>query len=78
MAVVTKAVRGASEAKAAGYSDVQLFIKAPNVTKEGLLDFAQTGPLTRIPTERTISEINVMTKDGWVVLPDPSFLGEGI
>jgi hypothetical protein len=56
-----------AEVKAAnrGYSGVRAFIEAPNVSKAALLDFAKK-ELAGMPSKGVLSEINVLTRDGWV------------
>ena len=56
-----------AEVKAAkrGYSGVRAFIEAPNVSKAALLDFAKK-ELAGMPSNGVLSEINVLTRDGWV------------
>ncbi|WP_437722030.1 RHS repeat domain-containing protein [Sorangium sp. So ce861] len=67
-AVLTHASKAEKQAAKASYSGVRLFIEAPNVGKEALLDFASKGPLSRIPTQGVISEIHVLTQNGWVMI----------
>ncbi|WP_437776708.1 RHS repeat domain-containing protein [Sorangium sp. So ce1097] len=67
-AVLTHASKAEAKAAKASYSGVRLFIEAPNVGKEALLDFASKGPLSKIPTQGTISEIHVLTQNGWVMI----------
>ena len=67
-AVLRKASEAESQASRAGYSGVELFIKAPNVGEAQLLDFARKGPLVEIPNQGTISSITVFTRDGVVRL----------
>jgi hypothetical protein len=55
-----------AKAAAAGHKGVEVFIKAPNVGKEQLLDFGRKGGLSQIPNQGTVTAINVLTKDGWV------------
>jgi RHS repeat-associated protein len=64
-AVLRHASAAEAQAKAAGYKGVEVFIKAVNVGKTQLLDFALKGPLTKIPKQGIVSAINVLTKDGW-------------
>jgi hypothetical protein len=70
-AVLKNASYAETQAFSAGASNVELYIKAPNVTSEALLDFASKGPLSAIPTQGTIRVIYVATGDGWVVLGGP-------
>ena len=42
---------------------LKVFIKAPNVSKTTLLDFAGKGPLSAMPGQGTVSAINVHTAD---------------
>ena len=65
-AVLTHASKAERQALKAGETDVDLFIKAVNVSKDALLDFASKGGLSKIPTQGTIARIWVLTKDGWV------------
>jgi hypothetical protein len=67
-AVLTKASEAEQKALNAGYSGVDVFIKAPNVGAQALVDFASKGPLVQIPSQGTVSVINVLTKDGWVTI----------
>jgi RHS repeat-associated protein len=67
--VLRHASRAEERARAAGYSGVEVFIEAPNVPMQGLLNFATGGPLTQIPRQGTIRSISVLTADGWLVLP---------
>ncbi|WP_197454791.1 hypothetical protein [Stieleria varia] len=64
-AVLRHASQAESSALKAGVN-VDLYIKAVNVGKDQLLDFAAKGPLSKIPTQGTISKIWVLTRDGWV------------
>ncbi len=65
VAVLSHASDAERSARKAGYSNVELFIKATNVAEKDLLDFARKGPLSKIPNQGTISAINVLTKNGW-------------
>jgi RHS repeat-associated protein len=65
-AVLRHASKAEKSAQKAGFSGVELFLKAPNVGKAQLLDFAGEGPLTAIPNQGTISSVNVFTRDGVV------------
>ena len=57
-------VRAAANTRAR-YSNVDLYIGATNVTKADFEDFANNGPLVKIPTQGTIRKIHVLTSDGW-------------
>jgi hypothetical protein len=65
-AVLKHASKAEAQAGNAGYHEVEVFIRAPNVGKDQLLDFGRKGPLSQIPNQGTIEAINVLTKDGWV------------
>jgi hypothetical protein len=65
-AVLRHASKAEAQAESAGYSGVELFIRAPNVAPEALLDFVRDGPLAEIPRQGTISAITVLTAGGWV------------
>lgn len=65
-AVLRHASEAEKKARGAGYSGVLLFIKAPKIRAASLLDFAKKGPLSSIPKQGTISQVNVLTSDGWV------------
>jgi hypothetical protein len=67
-AVLSYASKAEAKAARAGYSGVRLFIEAQNVESTTLLDFASRGPLSSIPRQGTISEINVLTRNGWVTI----------
>nr|AGC71099.1 hypothetical protein [uncultured bacterium A1Q1_fos_2067] len=64
--VLKNASKAEAQAKNAGYSGVEVFIEAKNVDKTSLLDFAEKGPLAKIPSQGTVSSIHVLTADGWV------------
>jgi len=64
-AVLTHASKAERSAANAGYSGVDLYIKATNVTKADLEEFANNGPLVKIPTQGTIRKIHVLASDGW-------------
>jgi hypothetical protein len=65
-AVLSRVSKAEAQARNAGYTGVEVFVRAPNVDLGALVDFAQKGPLTKIPTQGTISAINVLTAGGWV------------
>ena len=65
-AVLRHASQAEAKARKAGVSDVEVFIKAPNVSTQSLLDFGNSGPLGQIPSQGTVSAINVLTANGWV------------
>ena len=67
--VLTRASQAESQARNAGYTGVELFIRARNVRASTLLDFVRQGPLMNIPQQGTISAINVDTADGWIRIP---------
>lgn len=66
VAVLRHASVAEAQAKAAGYTGVEVFIKAENIGATQLLDFALKGALTKIPRQGIVSAINVLTKGGWV------------
>lgn len=68
LGVLTAATKSERQLKNAGYTQVELYVSAPNVSREVLEDFAGKGPLAKIPYQGTISTVYVRTKDGWVVL----------
>jgi hypothetical protein len=69
-AVLKHASKAEASASNAGFSGVELFIKAPNIQSiETLSDFARNGPLTQIPQQGTISSINIQTAAGWYRIP---------
>jgi hypothetical protein len=65
-AVLKHASKAEAQALNAGYKGVDLYIRAPNVARQPLLDFAAKGGLAKIPTQGTIQSIHVYTSDGWV------------
>jgi hypothetical protein len=65
-AVLPHASKAEAQAAKAGAVGTELFIKAENVGRLQLLDFAANGGLTQIPRQGTISSINVLTSEGWV------------
>ena len=66
-AVLKHASAAERKAANAGYAHVDLYIKAVNVDMASLRDFAAKGPLSKIPAQGTISNIHVLTKDGWIL-----------
>lgn len=64
--VLSNASKAERQARNAGYTGVELFIEAPNVSSSSLTDFASNGGLTQIPDQGTISSITVFTGDGVV------------
>lgn len=68
-AVLKHAVKAESQATNAGYNDVTLYIKAPNMSAARLADFAQNGPLSQIPGRASIGRIYIRTADGWLRFP---------
>jgi hypothetical protein len=79
IAVLKTASRAERLAKNAGFTGVELFIKATHLEWKQVIDFARQGPLTldfarkgpllQIPKQGTISTINILTKDGWLIIP---------
>lgn len=65
-AVLHHASRAEGQAARAGYSGVEVFIRAPNVRLRALLEFARRGGLSAIPSQGSVSAISVLTADGWV------------
>ena len=65
--VLSNASRAERQASNAGFSGVELYIEAPNVSAPALVDFGVNGPLSAIPSQGTISAIYIQTADGWVV-----------
>ncbi|MCG8425600.1 MAG: hypothetical protein MJE77_47580, partial [Proteobacteria bacterium] len=65
-AVLRHASKAEASAAKAGFSGVEVFIQAPNVSAARLLDFARGGGLSQIPTQGTVSAINVFTGNGVV------------
>lgn len=63
---VSKYVRRAGEkATNAGYSGVDVFIQAPNVSKEAVM----SGPINNIINQQSsLSTVYILTKDGWVII----------
>jgi RHS repeat-associated protein len=70
-AVLRRVSEAEAQAKAAGVSGVEVFVKAPNVERSNLVDFARKGPLVEIPSQGTVTSINVLTSDGWVRIVAP-------
>ncbi|MBK8251151.1 MAG: RHS repeat-associated core domain-containing protein [Polyangiaceae bacterium] len=68
-AVLRHASVAEKRARKAGYTGVELFMRAKNVASHDLLDFALKGPLSEIPNQGTISAINILTVDGWIRIP---------
>lgn len=68
-ATLKHASNAESQAANAGFSGVELFINAPKVNLEILIDFPNTGPLSLIPKQGIISIVNIKTADGWLRLP---------
>ena len=66
-AVLRHASKAESKALKAGFEGVEVYIKAPNVSKATLLDFAKKGGLSQIPKQGTISSISVITEGGKLV-----------
>jgi RHS repeat-associated protein len=64
--VLSHAARSASQVANAGYTGVDLYIAAPNVSINNLVDVRG---LARIPTEGPIGAIYVDAADGWLVFP---------
>jgi|GEM_PF-1775236 len=66
--VLTHASSAEREALAAGYSGVEVFIKAKNVSAHRVIDFATSPPgnLAKIPHQGTISTVYINTADGWL------------
>jgi hypothetical protein len=74
VAILKHASKAEKQAKNAGYSNVEVFIKAtsPQIGKKELLEFAHKGGLIQIPNQGTVSAINVLTNDGWTrIIPSP-------
>ncbi len=69
VSVLRNVSQAEAEASAAGYSGVEVFVKAENVTKKVMLDFIQKGPLREIPRQGTISAITIECQDGWIRIP---------
>jgi hypothetical protein len=67
-AVVRHASQAEAKAAKAGYSGVDLYVKAPNVNSAALIDFSSKGPLLVMPRQGIISNIFVLTRDGWVMV----------
>ena len=68
VSVLRSASQAEAEASVAGYSNVLVYIKAPNVDSVQLQDFGANGGLSIIPTQGTVSSINVLTQNGtWIV-----------
>ncbi len=65
-AVLKHAVKAESQATNAGYGNVTLYIKAPNMSSARLADFARNGPLSQIPGRASIGRIYIRTADGWL------------
>ena len=65
-AVLKHASKAEAQAANSGYKGVDLYIRAPAVGRQPLLDFAGKGGLAKIPTQGTIRSIHVYTSDGWV------------
>jgi hypothetical protein len=52
---------------ASGYSGLSLFIRAPNVDRDQLVDFARNGPLVTLTQGPTIHSVDVLVSGGqWV------------
>lgn len=68
-AVLKHAVKAESQATNAGYNNVTLYIKAPNMSATRLADFAKNGPLSQIPGRGSIGQIYIRTADGWLKFP---------
>ncbi|MCO6008265.1 hypothetical protein NE236_25130 [Actinoallomurus purpureus] len=68
-AVLKHAVKAESQATNAGYSNVTLYIKAPDMSAARLADFAKNGPLAQIPGRASIGRIYIRTADGWLRFP---------
>jgi RHS repeat-associated protein len=64
--VLRHASRAEDSARKAGYTGVELFVDAPQVSIESLIDFGLKGPLADIPSQGTINRIYVRTRDGWL------------
>jgi hypothetical protein len=71
LAVLKRASSAEAKARSANYSGVELFVRAPQVSMEKLIEFAEGGnaALAKIPTQGTISGITVLTRDGWLRIP---------
>jgi hypothetical protein len=45
-----------------------VYIKAKNVDANTMAHFAQNGPMTTFTKTGVVSEIKVLTTDGWVII----------
>lgn len=69
-AVLRHASAAEASARRAGYSGVEVFIRAPNIDNaDALSDFVRNGPLALIPNQGTVSAINILTAKGWYRIP---------
>jgi hypothetical protein len=68
-AVLRYASSAERSAANAGYSGVELYVDAPELAKDRLIDFGLNSPLNQIPHQGVISAIYVNTEGGWVVYP---------
>ncbi len=68
-AVLRWASQAEKKARKAGVEGLEVYVDAPNVNRERLVDFATNGPLTEIPFQGTVKSIYVRAADGWVVFP---------
>jgi hypothetical protein len=66
IAVLRHASTAEAQAAKAGYSGVDVYIKASKVEAASMLDFAKRGPLSAIPEQGVVSNIYILTKNGWV------------
>lgn len=61
--VTQVALQAGRNAENAGINGMAVFIRAPNVSKEAVLN----GPISKILTQQaSLSTINILTKNGWV------------
>ncbi len=61
--------RAEESARRAGYSGVGVYVEAPNIGREELLDFGRQGVVPRILDRGIVRSVWVLTRDGWVVFP---------
>jgi hypothetical protein len=62
--VMRTATTADEEAREAGLSHVELFIRASNVGVAELLDFARTSGLGEIPKRGTLFSLTILARDG--------------
>jgi len=68
-AILSRVAKARNQAAKAGYSDVDVYVRALNLTRERVLDFARNGPLERIPGQGVVRTIYIKTADGWLTIP---------